>query len=189
MNALKKILQFVSETGKTVIVSLVAVFLIRSFIVQPFYVKGASMEPNFDDGEYLIVNEIGYSCVPGTKHCFGRPERGDVVVFRYPLDPSEYFIKRIVGLPGDGIAIDEGRVLVNGVELGEPYIPKSMFTHGKTSISLGEGEYYVLGDNRSASSDSRRWGVLPEKNIVGRAWFRGWPLKKAGVVPRPSYAP
>lgn len=179
MNTFKKILQFITETGKTIIVSLVAVYLIRSFIVQPFYVRGASMEPNFEDGQYLIINEIGYR--------FEKPERGDVIVFRYPLDPSEYFIKRVIGLPGDMVEIDDGRVFVNGNELEESYIPRGVFTYGKTKISLSPTEYYVLGDNRPASSDSRRWGVLPARNIVGRVWLRGWPLAKVGVIPEPSY--
>lgn len=181
METFKKILQFITETGKTIIVSLVAVYLIRSFIVQPFYVRGASMEPNFENGQYLIINEIGYR--------FEKPERGDVVVFRYPLDPSEYFIKRVIGLPGDSVEIDDGKVLVNGKELEESYLGRGVFTHGKVKISLGPAEYYVLGDNRAASSDSRRWGVLPARNIVGRVWLRGWPLNKIGVIPEAQYAP
>ena len=187
MELLRKIRDFVAETGKTVIISLIAVWLIRSFIVQPFYVRGASMEPNFTDGEYLIINEIGYLCITRTAYCFGRPERGDVVVFRYPLDPSEYFIKRIIGLPGDMVEIDEGKVLVNGKTLEEAYIPQGVFTYGKTQISLGEGEYYALGDNRPSSSDSRRWGVLPAQNIVGKAWLRGWPFRRIGIVPKAEF--
>lgn len=179
MNIFKKVLQFITETCKTVIVSLVAVYLIRSFIVQPFYVRGASMEPNFQDGQYLIINEISYR--------FEKPQHGDVIVFRYPLDPSEYFIKRVIGLPGDRVEIDDGKVFVNGEEFEEAYIPRGVFTYGKNKISLGPTEYYVLGDNRPASSDSRRWGVLPARNIVGRVWLRGWPLNKAGVIPEPSY--
>jgi signal peptidase I len=188
METFKKVMSFLSETGKTILLSLIAVYLIRSFIVQPFYVRGASMEPNFEDGEYLIVNEIGYSCVPYVNYCFGQPQRGDVVVFRYPLDPSEYFIKRVIGLPGDIVEIQNGHVVVNGKELGEAYIPSGVFTYGNAKITLAKGEYYVLGDNRLASSDSRRWGILPARNIIGRVWFRGWPVSRIGIIPEPSYA-
>lgn len=177
----KKIYAFFSETGKTILVSFALVYLIRSFIVQPFYVRGASMEPNFENGEYLIVNEIGYR--------FAQPQRGDVVIFRYPLNPAEHFIKRIVGLPGEIVSVEDGRVLINGVELSESYIPRDVSTHGQTTLTLGADEYYVLGDNRPASSDSRRWGVLRRRFIVGKTWLRGWPLGSIGVIPEASYAP
>ncbi|MDP3963998.1 MAG: signal peptidase I [bacterium] len=180
METLKKIWQFIYETGKTILVSLAVVLVVRSFIVQPFYVRGASMEPNFEDGEYLIINEIVYTCVKS--HCAGMPERGDVIVFRYPLDPSEYFIKRVIGLPGDTIDIDAGTITVNGKELEEPYLDPYLETYGKVHISLGSDEFYVLGDNRSASSDSRRWGVLNRRNIVGKVWLRGWPPDRVGVI-------
>ena len=179
MPLLKKIFVFVTETGKTVVVSLAVVLLIRMFLVQPFYVKGASMEPNFNDGQYLIINEIGYR--------FEEPKRGDVVVFRYPLNPSEYFIKRIVGLPGETVAVDDGRVFINKKELAEAYLPKGLTTYGKITLTLSGDEYFVLGDNRPASHDSRRWGVLRRNFIVGKAWLRGWPLNKAGVISQPVY--
>jgi len=180
METFRKILQYVSETGKTIVVSLLAVWLIRTFIVQPFYVRGASMEPNFEDGEYLIINEISYR--------LEKPARGDVIVFRYPLDPSEYFIKRIIGLPGDTVEVGDGKVQVNGTELDEAYLPEDLFTYGKSKVTLGEKEFYVLGDNRPASSDSRRWGIVPERYIIGKVWVRGWPPKRAGVIQRPDYA-
>lgn len=184
MEAFKKVARFFAETGKTIIVSLVIVYLIRSFIVQPFYVRGASMTPTFEDGEYLIINEVGYACMPftGTSYCIGKPERGDVIVFRYPLDPSDFFIKRIIGLPGDIVEIDNGKVFVNKAELDESYLPRDIFTYGKTITTLGESEYYVLGDNRPSSSDSRRWGKLPRGNIVGKVWLRGWPPGRIGIV-------
>jgi len=178
---IKKIFVFVTETGKTVLVSLAAVLLIRMFLVQPFYVKGASMEPNFDDGQYLIINEIGYR--------FEEPQRGDVVVFRYPLDPSEYFIKRIVGLPGETVVVDDGNVFINTKELSEQYLPKGLTTYGNITLSLAGDEYFVLGDNRPASHDSRRWGVLRRQFIVGKAWLRGWPFSKIGAIETPAYAP
>ena len=178
MEMLKKIWQFSYETGKTILVSLAVVLLIRTFVVQPFYVRGASMEPNFEDGEYLIINEIDYR--------LEEPQRGDVIVFRYPLDPSEYFIKRIVGLPGDVIEIDRGQITINGKKMEEPYLDLYLETYGKVHISLGPDEFYVLGDNRSASSDSRRWGVLPRRNIIGKVWLRGWPPARIGVISDPG---
>ncbi len=132
------------------------------------------MEPNFDNGQYLVVNEIGYR--------FESPERGDVIVFKFPLDPSQFYIKRVIGLPGETVAIKDGQVLINGEYLDESvYLPEGTFTPGEMEITLEAGEYFVLGDNRNASSDSRQWGVLPEENIIGQVWLRAWPVNTAKV--------
>lgn len=184
---LSRLRAFLRETGKTIIVSLVIVWIVRSFIVQPFYVRGASMEPNFEDSEYLIINEIGYR--------FVEPKRGDVVVFRYPLDPSEFFIKRVVALPGETVIIGGGGITIknaeypSGFRLEEPYLPAGTFTGGDIALTLDADQYYVLGDNRQSSSDSRRWGPLSRRNVVGRVWLRGWPVSRAGVIQPAQYAP
>lgn len=175
MGGVKNFLDFSFETIRVVIVSLIIIFVVRSFVIQPFFVKGSSMEPNFEDGDYLIVNEIGYR--------LEEPKRGEVIIFRYPNDPSEFFIKRVIGLPGETVEIKDGIIKIynkenpNGFVLDESgYLASSVLTSGSVSEILKEDEYYVLGDNRIASSDSRRWGVLPKHYIVGKAWVRAWPF-------------
>ncbi|HHX58241.1 MAG TPA: signal peptidase I [Candidatus Moranbacteria bacterium] len=166
---------------------------IRVFVFQPFFVSGQSMEPNFHDGEYLIVNEFGYKSkvMAGNKEVmslkrFNDFERGDVVVFRYPLNPNEFFIKRIVGLPGEKVKVTDGKVKIyneefpSGFTLEESaYLPDSALTRGEEDFELGENEFIVLGDNRLHSSDSRSWGKLDGDYIVGKVLLRGWPLSEA----------
>lgn len=174
---MKKIFGFFGELIKIVIISLVIVLPIRYFVIQPFIVRGASMEPNFYNGEYLIINEISYR--------FNKPERNDVVVFKFPQDPSQYYIKRIVGLPGELVKIENGVVKVlrdsQEIIIEEQYLALNTYTSGNTEINLNNDEYFVLGDHREASSDSRRWGTLDEKFIVGKVLLRAWPLEKMKV--------
>lgn len=176
---------FLWELIRIVIIAFVIMVVFRIFIAEPFVVSGSSMVPNFHNKEYLVVNKINYR--------FNEPQRGDVIVFKYPKDTSQYFIKRIIGLPGERVQIDGGKVRIfntehpDGVVIEEPYLPSNNATFGKSDIvSLGSSEYYVLGDNRLASSDSRVWGILPEKNIVGRAWFRAFPLSEFGLPTFPE---
>ena len=165
----KKAFVFLWETVKIVIVSLAIIIPIRYFLIQPFFVRGASMMPNFDNGEYLVINEINYR--------FESPQRGQVIIFKYPLNPSQYYIKRIVGLPGETVEIKDSRVFVQGAALDESvYLPEGRVTLGNLKVELGQEEYFVLGDNRSASSDSRQWGILPRENIIGFVWIRAWPF-------------
>ena len=175
MGAVKNFLAFSFEMIRILIVCFIIIFVVRSFVIQPFFVKGSSMEPNFQDGNYLIVNEIGYR--------LEEPKRGDVVVFRYPNNPSEFFIKRVIGLPGETVEIKDNKVKIyskenpNGLLLDEiSYLASTVVTSGSISQALSSDEYYVLGDNRGASSDSRRWGVLPYHFIVGKAWVRAFPF-------------
>ncbi len=162
------------------LIALVIVIPIRMFIAQPFIVSGASMEDTFHTGEYLIVDQVTYK--------FNEPTRGDVIVFRYPRDPSKYFIKRVIGTPGDTVAIDGNIVTIfnetypDGLVLDESYI-KSMEPNTELKETLGDREYFVMGDNRDQSSDSRVWGVLQEENIIGRALVRLFPVNEAGVFP------
>lgn len=162
------------------LIALLIVFPIRMFIAQPFIVSGASMEETFQNGEYLIVDQISYH--------FEEPERGDVIIFRYPRDPSKFFIKRVIGLPGEKLAIEGNTVTIfngahpDGAVLNEPYVA-SMQPNTFLEENLGEGEYFVMGDNRDQSSDSRMWGVLQEQNIVGRALLRLFPIGAAEVMP------
>ena len=162
------------EFIKVVVISVVIVLPIRTYIAQPFIVSGASMEPNFYNGEYLIVDELTYELRP--------PERGEVVVFRYPLNPSEFFIKRVIGLPGEKVEIKNGKITINGLELAEPYLPANLETAPNVKMELAESQYFVLGDNRPKSSDSRFWGALPKEKLMGRALVRLWPIAKAGII-------
>jgi len=181
-----KTLLFIWEVAKILIISLCIVIPIRYFLFQPFFVKGMSMEPNFEDGEYLIVDEI----TPRFKEY----QRGEVVVFKFPQNPSQYYIKRIIGLPGETIELKEDKIIIRGKEdrdslvLDETdYLLVSLTGSQNLKIILKEDEYFVLGDNRGASADSRRWGALPEKYVVGRVWLRAWPFTKFEIVEAPSY--
>ncbi len=167
-------LDFIWEILKIVIISLAIIVPIRYFLIQPFFVKGASMEPNFLDGDYLIIDEISYR--------FETPQRGEVVIFRYPLDKTQFFIKRIIGLPNENIKVQNGKVFINEKELNESEYLRGVETVGNVEIQLGDDEYFVLGDNRNASSDSRKWGEVDKKLIIGRAWLRAWPFSRLGTV-------
>ncbi len=162
------------------IIALIIVIPIRMFVAQPFIVSGSSMENTFQSGQYLIVDQITYK--------FEEPKRGDVIIFRYPRDISKFFIKRVIGLPGDTISIDGNVVTLsnethpNGIVIDEPYIA-SMQPNTRLTEDLSEGEYFVMGDNRDASSDSRMWGILHEDKIVGRALLRLFPLTEIGTFP------
>lgn len=180
---MKNVLAFIWEIAKIVIIALVIVIPIRYFIFQPFFVRGQSMEPSFHNGDYLIIDEISYRV--------NDPKRGDVVVFKYPKDPSQRYIKRIIGLPGETIEIENGQITI--IKQGEIQIlDESTYlagiqTSGEVEVKLDENEYFVLGDNRAASSDSRRWGNLPEENIIGKVFVRAWPVSAFAKVEAPAY--
>ena len=177
---------FILELIKVVVICLVIIIPVRYFLIQPFYVKGASMEPSFYDHEYLIIDEITYR--------FRDPRRGEIIVFRYPKDPRQYFIKRIVALPGEKITISASSVTIynenwlEGRLLNESsYLPAGVRTPGEVDLKLGPDEYFVLGDNRNSSLDSRGFGGVPRENIVGRTWLRGWPLDRIMRFESPEY--
>ncbi len=192
----KTVGDFFWELAKVVILSLAIIIPIRYFLFQPFYVRGASMEPNFFDHEYLIIDEISYGIrVPFTDVVFpfGDPTRGEIVVFRYPRDERQFFIKRIIGMPGDTVTIDAGRVTIfnavypNGRLLEEPYINSNTSRTNNVSVILGSDEYFVMGDNRDASLDSRSFGPVKRSLIVGRTLFRGWPFDRIKRFTPPAY--
>ena len=178
-----RIFDFVGEIFHIVIISLAIIVPIRYFLIQPFYVKGASMEPNFYDHEYLIIDEISYR--------FSVPRRGDVVVFRYPNDPRQFFIKRIVGLPGEWVRVGDSQVFISPDGQDWRKLDESGYlgerpTAGQREARLNAGEYFLLGDNRGSSLDSRVFGAVPANLIVGRVWLRGWPPEKLAVFGSPG---
>ncbi len=185
---MKKFLLFVWEIVKVAMFSAAIIIPIRYFLIQPFFVKGASMEPNFHDKEYLIIDEISYR--------FTEPERGQVIVFRYPRNPQEYFIKRLIALPGEEVQVKDGGVTIyndahpEGFKLDEKYLPSDFITYNQddAKVKVGADEYYVLGDNRGASKDSRYFGVVNKSFITGKVLFRGWPIKDVTVFNK-SYWP
>lgn len=170
---------FFSELIRFVLIAVFVVLPIRVFIAQPFIVSGSSMDPTFANGEYLIVDEISYR--------FEDPQRGDVVIFKYPNDPSKFFIKRIIGLPGEQVVISGNRVTVRGKDSADGIVLEETYlahpTLGNTDVTLSETEYFVMGDNRPASSDSRIWGPLERDHIIGRAFLRLLPVTKVGAFP------
>lgn len=183
--------QFASAVIEIVKVLVIAVLImapVRYFLVHPFYVKGASMEPNFYDHEYLIIDELSYR--------FHEPQRGEIVVFKYPRDIKQYYIKRIIGLPGERVVVRDGRVWVarDGGEptaLTESYLDPAVTTEealrGYSDITLGSDEYFLLGDNRDQSFDSRSFGAVKRDFLIGRTWVRGWPLDRMTVFDVPTY--
>jgi len=176
---IKKGIESVWDLIKFAILALLIVVPIRMFVAQPFVVSGESMFPTFHNGEYLIVDELSYN--------IGDPKRGDVIVFRFPNDTKRFFIKRIIGLPNEEIIIKNGKIEIinkdnpNGFTLNEPYINESFNT--TYSYQTNQDEFFVLGDNRNKSSDSRVWGILPGKLIIGRAYLRLLPFKNISYLP------
>ena len=170
---------FFTELLKFALIAIIIVIPVRLYVAKPFIVSGASMVPTFENGQYLIVDEISYR--------FGPPERGDVVIFRYPNDPSQYFIKRIIGLPRETVVIKDSKVSVittegETVHLTEEYVVREGNGNNR-SVSLANDQYFVMGDNRPESSDSRVWGVLPKENIIGRAFLRLLPIQEISIFP------
>ncbi len=168
------------EIGKFLFLAAIIVAPIRLYIAQPYLVSGASMDPTFQNGDYLIIDELSYH--------LSEPKRGDVIVFRYPQKPSLFFIKRIIGLPGEIIKSSNGRVTVYtkenqiGFPVDESYLPKE-YSGSFSPIQLEKTEYFVMGDNRDASLDSRAWGALPENNIIGKVFVRLFPPQRISFSP------
>ncbi len=165
---------------KFIIIAIAIVLPIRALIAQPFIVSGSSMFPTFKDNQYLIVDQISYR--------FEDPKRGDIVIFRYPIDPSKFFIKRVIGLPNENVSIENGVITITEEDgsqktLNEPYLEIDRESKDTLDVQLKDGEYFVMGDNRIASSDSRTWGVLPRKNVIGKALFRLLPTDSISVDP------
>ena len=179
----------VLEVIKIVAIALAIIIPVRYFLIQPFSVRGPSMEPTFFDGEYLIVDELSYDL---PNHA---PRRGEVVVFRFPGDQTQFYIKRIIGLPGETVEVKNGHVTIKNKDNPEgsvldesAYLDASVVTTGNTVVTLGKDEYFVMGDNRTQSSDSRSFGAVERKLFVGRVGVRAWPFDRATTFHAPSYS-
>jgi signal peptidase I len=187
---------FIWDFVKVLLIALIIIIPVRYFVFQPFIVSGSSMEPNFTNRQYLIIDEMTFY--------FKQPHRGQVVVIRYPKDPKQFFIKRIIGLPREEVKIENGKVYITNpqtketIELNETYLPNQGLTYphyetvigGKKTLTLKEDEYFVLGDNRLASSDSRDWGIVPRKDLVGKVFIRVLPLSQFQFYTKiPVYSP
>lgn len=167
------------ETVRFLLVALIVVIPIRVFVAQPFIVSGASMDPTFQNGQYLIVDELSYN--------LGSPSRGDVVIFKYPKNPKQYFIKRIIGLPGETVVDSQGKVSIKdkdgkiALTLNEPYVKYTR--DDSMERTLKDGEYFVMGDNRAGSFDSRAWGPVTRDLIVGKPFVRLFPFNTIDFLP------
>lgn len=175
----RSFLSQVWELVKFVVSVLIIVIPIRVFIAKPFIVSGASMYPTFKDSEYLIIDELSYF--------LREPERGEVVIFKFPKDPSKYFIKRVIGLPGETVIIKNNQVSIKKPDgsiekIDEPYLEENFETQNEEMV-LGANEYFVMGDNRNVSYDSRAWGAVSKKMIAGRAFVRLFPPSEIELLP------
>ena len=171
--------QTIFDIARFALITLIIVIPVRAYVAQPFIVSGVSMDPTFENGEYLIIDEFSYH--------FRAPARGEVVVFRYPKDPSKFFIKRVIGLPGETINLSAGAISITTpggqtMLLDEPYLPEPV-SYNPETIVLGDTEYFVLGDNRNMSLDSRVWGPVGDNYIKGRVGVRLFPLSAVDVLP------
>ena len=162
---------------RDLVFALMIMALVLVFVAQPVKVEGTSMLPRLHDGERIFVNKLIYYGLP-------RLERGDIVVFWFPNDPTKSYIKRVIGLPGETVQVRGGRILINGKELQEPYLEHALNVAAadEAPVYVKPHYYFVMGDNRDNSSDSRTWGLVPEKYIYGKALFRYWPLSQASVI-------
>ncbi len=187
VNPRSRLWALIQEVAETILLA-VLIWLLVNFATARYVVDGNSMEPNLHTGQFLIISRLSYLEI-GQRYELGSPQRGDVVVFHYPDNPRDDYIKRIIGLPGETVTIEGGQVYINGELLNEPYLPPGTLLgrqyHGKWVVP--EGSYFVLGDNRANSSDSRRWGMLERQHIIGKAWLSYWPPQNWGGIPHYDY--
>jgi signal peptidase I len=162
---------------RDLVLSVVVAVIVILFMYQPVKVEGTSMMPTLEDQERIFINKFIY------RLGVGEIERGDMIVFYFPHDPSKSYIKRVIGLPGDQVRVDRGRVSVNSGVLEESYVPDEFRdTYSAPAVTVPEGHYYVLGDHRSSSNDSRSWGTVPRRFVYGKAVFVYWPIERMGVL-------
>ena len=186
INLIRRVLAFFFDLIETVVMALAVFVIFYLFLFQPHQVKGSSMFPTFHDGEYILTDKFTYR--------LREPKRGEVIIFRAPGHEEYDYIKRIIGMPGDTIKIENNKVVINNQVLDEAYLPSDYYTSAGNflrsgqSVTVPEDQFFALGDNRAHSSDSREWGFVPRQNLVGRAWFRYWPPKRVGLIKENKYA-
>lgn len=173
-NEKKKHGMYLGEILESVAIAVILAVIIRFFLFQPFYIPSGSMEPTLKPGDRIIVNKLIYR--------YSQPKRGDIMVFKYPRDPARDFIKRTVGLPEETIEIKDSKVYINNKEIPQPFLEPGLKFGSFGPVEVPEGSYFMMGDNRNNSEDSRVWGTLPRENIVGKAMFIYWPLSRIGMV-------
>ncbi|RJR15571.1 signal peptidase I [Candidatus Microgenomates bacterium] len=183
--AFNSVFRFFFDILESIVVALAIFVVVYLFLFQPHQVKGASMEPNFHDGEYILTNKFQYH--------FEAPKRGDVIVFKSPQNPDIDYIKRVIGLPGDRIKLIDNHFYINGTKLEEVYIDAELFTYNgqylkdNTEVIIPQDYYFVAGDNRPRSSDSREWGPIERSSIIGKSQFRYWPFDRMGLIKSTAY--
>lgn len=177
--------QYALEAVRVIVLAFVIVLPVRYFLIQPFNVVGASMLPNFENSDYLIIDELHYR--------FADPVRGEVVVFHPPGNRGQDYIKRVIGLPGETVVVENGTVHITNAQHPEGFLLDetaylgTMATPGQARVTLGAEQYFLMGDNRAVSLDSRSFGAVPRANLIGRVWVRGLPVEKSGTIPLPQY--
>ena len=185
MQIFRKVGSLLLDAIEVTVIALAMFVVMYLFLFQPHQVRGNSMYPNLHDNDYLLTDKITYQ--------LREPKRGEVVIFRAPKNEEYDYIKRVVGLPGDTVRVSDGQIFVNGQLMVEDYLPIDTTTYGGQfwgegqSIPVPEGQYFVVGDNRSHSSDSREWGPVPKGNIIGKAWLRYWPPEQIDLIPKVDY--
>jgi len=185
MNFIKRAVAAIFDFLQSIVVVLAIMVMIYLFIMSPQEINGASMEPTFENGEYILTNKIVYKIY--------NPKRGDVVIFKSPRNKEIDFIKRVIALPGERVKIIDNAFYIDGVKLEEPYLPPNLYIFGGTylrenqEIVVPEGQYFVIGDNRPHSADSREFGTIAKVDFIGKAFLRYWPFPRAGFVPQPHY--
>ncbi len=184
MDAIKRGIAAVFDFLQGIVAIAAVLVMIYLFIMSPQEVSGHSMEPNFHNGDYILTNKIIYKMI--------NPQRGDIVIVKSPMNKDIDYIKRVIGLPGETLEIKNQHYYINGKELDEPYpynkpLYGGTFLQENTQIEIPPGEYFVSGDNRPGSSDSREFGLIALQDFIGQAFFRYWPTTAVGIIPHPSY--
>lgn len=187
MDFIKRAFAAVFDFLQGIVVILAIMVMIYLFIMSPQEINGQSMDPTFENGEYILTNKIEYKLV--------NPDRGDIVIFKSPRNKDIDYIKRVIGLPGETVALKSGVIYINGQALDESYylgadvpIYGGSFLSDGAEIQVPDGEYFVMGDNRPHSSDSREFGPIPKEDFIGKAFLRYWPFKRTGLIQQPNYS-
>lgn len=185
MEVFKKLSKFIFDVIQSVVFAISIFLFVYLLLFQPHKIKGNSMQPNYLDGEFLLTDKVSYR--------FNQPQRGDVIVFKAPVNEEDDYIKRVIGLPGERVSIRDGKVYINGKLLDENYLSPTLYTNAgmflpnDREVLVPENHFFVMGDNRPYSSDSRSWGFVPRENIIGKAWLIYWPPHKAGIIHKVNY--